>query len=144
MNCVKFILLYMVYENIGFSYYRDGTMVVISKDVNLKVVLIWAVVHSTRQVSDSCIDETARVVVGVHGAALILGMFLQPGSILVEIWPFGINSNASTVYKTMCGLQDFGVAYVPWMNKDIINTVYHPEYPAAYGGLSQLSFEEQQ
>ncbi|XP_042208042.1 protein O-linked-mannose beta-1,4-N-acetylglucosaminyltransferase 2-like isoform X2 [Homarus americanus] len=86
----------------------------------------------------------ARVVVGVHGAALILGMFLQPGSILVEIWPFGINSNASTVYKTMCGLQDFGVAYVPWMNKDIINTVYHPEYPAAYGGLSQLSFEEQQ
>ncbi|KAK8730239.1 hypothetical protein OTU49_008167, partial [Cherax quadricarinatus] len=86
----------------------------------------------------------ARVAVGVHGAALILGMFLPPGSILVEIWPYGINPNAATVYKTLCELPNFGITYVPWMNEDLENTVYHPEYPSFYGGLSHLSFDKQQ
>lgn len=86
----------------------------------------------------------ARVAVGVHGAALILGMFLPPGSLLIEIWPFGINPSAATVYKTMCELEGFGVVYLPWMNKDPENAVFHPEYPIFYGGISHLSFSEQE
>ncbi|XP_071547650.1 protein O-linked-mannose beta-1,4-N-acetylglucosaminyltransferase 2-like isoform X1 [Panulirus ornatus] len=86
----------------------------------------------------------ARVAVGMHGAALILGMFLPPGSLLIEIWPFGIDPSAATVYKTMCELEGFGVTYVPWVNKDSENTVFHPEYPTFYGGLSHLSYSEQE
>lgn len=85
----------------------------------------------------------ARVAVGVHGAALILGMFLSPGAVLVEIWPFGIDHIAATVYKTMCQLKHFDVIYIPWANEDLENTVFHPEYPSFYGGLNHLTITEQ-
>ncbi|XP_045623265.2 protein O-linked-mannose beta-1,4-N-acetylglucosaminyltransferase 2 isoform X1 [Procambarus clarkii] len=86
----------------------------------------------------------ARAAIGMHGAALILGMFLPPGAVLIEIWPYGINSSAATVYKTMCELKGFGVTHVPWMNEDPDNTIYHPEYPSFYGGLSHLSLDAQE
>lgn len=85
----------------------------------------------------------ARVLIGVHGAGLILGIFLPPSSVLVEIWPYGINPNAATVYQTMCDLSDFRVTYIPWVNEDVINTIPHPEYPPHLGGLAHLSSRDE-
>lgn len=85
----------------------------------------------------------ARLLIGVHGAGLILGIFLPPSSVLVEIWPYGVNPNAATVYQTMCDLSDFRVTYIPWVNEDVINTVPHPEYPPRLGGLSHLSSRDE-
>ncbi|KAK7070959.1 hypothetical protein SK128_008478 [Halocaridina rubra] len=85
----------------------------------------------------------SRILTGVHGSALILGMFLPQGSVLVEIWPLGIDPIAAPVIRTMCEIEGFDVVYVPWVNRDIENTIYHPEYPQFYGGLSHLPLENQ-
>ncbi|XP_064120523.1 protein O-linked-mannose beta-1,4-N-acetylglucosaminyltransferase 2-like [Macrobrachium nipponense] len=85
----------------------------------------------------------AALIVGVHGSALILGMFLPPGSVMVELWPYGVDPSAAPVFKTMCELDGFDVIYIPWTNEDFQNTVYHPSYPSHYGGLGHLPKVEQ-
>ncbi|XP_068201718.1 protein O-linked-mannose beta-1,4-N-acetylglucosaminyltransferase 2-like [Palaemon carinicauda] len=85
----------------------------------------------------------AVLVIGVHGSALILGMFLPPGSVMVELWPYGIDPSAAPVFKTMCELDGFDVIYIPWTNEDLHSTVYHSNYASYYGGLEELPKEDQ-
>ncbi|XP_037785983.1 protein O-linked-mannose beta-1,4-N-acetylglucosaminyltransferase 2-like isoform X1 [Penaeus monodon] len=92
------------------------------------------------------IEELTRthVAVGVHGAGLILSMFLPPGAVLIEIFPLGISPSAATVFKTMCELKGVGITYIPWSNKDLLNSIYHSDNPAHYGGISHLPEDEQE
>lgn len=84
----------------------------------------------------------ARILVGMHGAALALGMFMPRGSLLLELWPYGIDPASAPVYRAMCALEDSGLAYMAWVNEDVLNTRTHPEYPAYYGGLQHMTSSE--
>ena len=93
--------------------------------------------HGLREVIR--VISSAKVLVGMHGAALALSMFMAPRGILIELWPYGIHPDSATVYKAMCALQDSGITYMPWVNEDVRNTRTHPEYPMHLGGLMQMS-----
>ncbi|KAJ8023596.1 Protein O-linked-mannose beta-1,4-N-acetylglucosaminyltransferase 2 [Holothuria leucospilota] len=58
----------------------------------------------------------AKFALGIHGAMLILAMFLPPSSILLEMYPFGINPDHLTPYKTMAFLPGMNIEYVAWQN----------------------------
>ncbi|KAG8196331.1 hypothetical protein JTE90_013816 [Oedothorax gibbosus] len=81
-----------------------------------------------------------RIAVGMHGSLLILSLFLKPNSILIEIFPFGVQALDITPYRTLCWITD--VTYVAWENTVEANTYPHPEYPSHLGGLGDLSKEE--
>lgn len=84
------------------------------------------------------------VLIGMHGALLVLSMFLPPGGIVVELFPYAINSHVYTPYRTLSTLSGMGIIYVAWENKVLSNTVPHPDNPPEFGGIRHLSAEEQE
>lgn len=90
----------------------------------------------------SCLLQS-QIVVGMHGSAMILTIFLKPGSVIIELFPFGINPQYVSAVKVICDLPDTGLIYSSWVNNEIENTVTHPDAPALLGGISHLSAAEQ-
>lgn len=86
----------------------------------------------------------AKFMIGMHGSGLILSMFLQSGSSLIELFPFAINSEYFTPYKTLTQLNGMNINYFEWKNELINNTVTHSEYPKELGGIQHLSDEEKE
>lgn len=62
----------------------------------------------------AAILRSTVIAVGVHGSALILGMFLPPGALLVELYPYAVPAENYTPYRTMCGLSGMRLAYRSW------------------------------
>lgn len=85
-----------------------------------------------------------QLLISMHGSALILSMFLQPGSAVLELFPYGINPDNYTPYKTLTNLPSVDIAYAAWRNTNKTNTVFHPEFEPQYGGIYHLPLEAQQ
>ncbi len=83
--------------------------------------------------------RTAAVAVGMHGALLAMALFLPPGAILIELFPYGVPAENYTPYKTMAGLRGMHLTYRSWVNMDASKSIAHPERPALEGGLAHLS-----
>jgi protein O-mannose beta-1,4-N-acetylglucosaminyltransferase len=83
------------------------------------------------------------IAVGMHGSALILSMFLPPGALLVELYPYRVPAENYTPYRTLCQLPGMRLAYKAWVNTHPENNYPHPEKPAAGGGLRHLPKEKQ-
>ncbi|XP_023244317.1 protein O-linked-mannose beta-1,4-N-acetylglucosaminyltransferase 2-like [Centruroides sculpturatus] len=84
------------------------------------------------------------LVIGMHGALLVLSMFLPPGSILIELFPYAVNSTHYTPYKTLVSLPGMNIIYQSWQNMELKNTVTHPDNPVHLGGINHLSPEQKQ
>ena len=85
----------------------------------------------------------ASILIGMHGSSLVLSMFLQEGSALLELFPYAVPAEEYTPYRTLVGLPGMNIAYQSWENMNEDNTITHPDYPATYGGISHLDKEEQ-
>uniref|UniRef100_A0A131Z6Z1 Glycosyltransferase n=1 Tax=Rhipicephalus appendiculatus TaxID=34631 RepID=A0A131Z6Z1_RHIAP len=85
-----------------------------------------------------------QLLISMHGSALILSMFLQPGSAVLELFPYGINPDNYTPYKILANLPPMNIAYAAWRNTNKTNTVFHPEFEPQYGGIYHLPLETQQ
>ena len=83
-----------------------------------------------------CMIKNAVGLVGMHGAELILALFLPPGSAIVELFPYGINPDNYTPYKTLARIK--GLEYVAWRNINPENTQSYPDRPPKQGGISHL------
>ncbi|XP_064465561.1 protein O-linked-mannose beta-1,4-N-acetylglucosaminyltransferase 2-like [Ornithodoros turicata] len=84
----------------------------------------------------------ADMLTAMHGSALVLSMFLKPNSAVLELFPYGINPEHYTPYKTLAHLR--GIFYLSWRNTNKSNTVAHPNRKPHLGGIMHLSPEEQQ
>lgn len=78
----------------------------------------------------------ASILISVHGSALILSMFLKPGSIIIELFPFGVKAERYAPYKTLANI--INLSYFSWENVFENNTVTHPDWPREHGGLMHL------
>ncbi|KAJ3292762.1 Protein O-linked-mannose beta-1,4-N-acetylglucosaminyltransferase 2 [Rhizoclosmatium sp. JEL0117] len=85
----------------------------------------------------------AKVLVAMHGSILILGMFCRKGTVILELYPWAVPSNNYTPYKTMSQLHGMHLVYRAWENKHPENSVSHPDWPEALGGISHLPLDEQ-
>ncbi|XP_074602610.1 protein O-linked-mannose beta-1,4-N-acetylglucosaminyltransferase 2-like [Brevipalpus obovatus] len=83
----------------------------------------------------------AQLLIGVHGSGLILSIFLPTGSHLIELFPYGIEPDLYTPYKTLASNRN--LIYHSWVNSNISHTITHPEYPAYLGGIEHLPKPEQ-
>ncbi len=83
----------------------------------------------------------ARLAFGMHGSLLILAIFLPPGAVLVEGFPYGVPADNYTPYRTLAGLPGMGLMYRPWVNGNVQNNVSHPGRPAQMGGIDHLADE---
>ncbi|KAL5020887.1 hypothetical protein ScPMuIL_000042 [Solemya velum] len=81
--------------------------------------------------------------IGIHGSLLILSLALKPGSILIELYPYAVNPDNYTPYRTLSELPGMHIVYKTWSNKDAKNTVGHPDWSSFLGGISHLPEIEQ-
>lgn len=90
----------------------------------------------------SAITKT-RILIGMHGSAMIHAMFLPPGSTIIELFPFGIQPFFVSPLKALCSRPNVFYKYLAWVNKNESNTRTHPDFPPLHGGISHLPLSEQ-
>ncbi|TPX43706.1 hypothetical protein SeMB42_g04629 [Synchytrium endobioticum] len=86
----------------------------------------------------------ARIVLGMHGSAMIMAMFCRRGTIVVELFPYAIPAENYTPYKSMCELHGMDLIYRAWENHHEDASVAYPGRQASYGGIVHLPKEEQE
>ena len=84
----------------------------------------------------------AKIMIGIHGSALVLSLFLRPHSALIELFPLAINPEYVTPYKTLTQLKGMNIHYFIWRNLNPNHTITHEEYPKELGGTQYLSKEK--
>jgi protein O-mannose beta-1,4-N-acetylglucosaminyltransferase len=89
-----------------------------------------------------CSVRNAGVVVGMHGAMMALTMFSRPGTLVIELFPYGIVPEHLTTFRSLSDLPGRDVIHLTWTNGVESNSVAHPEYPSHQGGLAGLTLEE--
>ncbi|XP_068697854.1 protein O-linked-mannose beta-1,4-N-acetylglucosaminyltransferase 2-like [Montipora foliosa] len=114
----------------------------IARHLNKQVFRISMVTHSIKEQVQ--LISNADALIGMHGSMLIMGIFLPPGASLIELYPYGINPNNYTPYRTMAELPGMSITYTSWRNKFEENTVTYPHETPESGGIDHLSEEEQQ
>ncbi|XP_040289371.1 protein O-linked-mannose beta-1,4-N-acetylglucosaminyltransferase 2 isoform X2 [Bufo bufo] len=87
--------------------------------------------------------SNATMLVSMHGAQLVLSMFLPKGASVVELFPYGVNPDHYTPYKALATLPGMELQYVAWQNKEVANTIAYPERPWEQGGIMHLGASEQ-
>ena len=114
----------------------------IAQRLKMKVVTLSMETHSVEHII-SVLSRTT-VLLSMHGSLLSLAMFLPPGAILVELFPYAINPSHYTPYKTLAELAGMGILHKAWRNSHKDNTVTHPNRAWDTGGIAHLSLEEQE
>lgn len=105
-----------------------------------KVVLAYLETDDLKQIIS--LVSCAELLVGVHGAHLMLALFLRQGATLLELFPYAVPPDDYTPYKSLATLPGMDIVYKSWSNKWPQNSITHPDRPAEYGGLLHLKPEE--
>lgn len=87
---------------------------------------------------------SSRLITGMHGSLLILSLFLPSHSHIIELFPYGINPEICTPYRTLAEIPGLWLTYHSWENKIMSNTFPHPEYPPELGGILHLPEQKQE
>lgn len=58
--------------------------------------------------------KRAKIAIGMHGSILILTIFMQPGSLVIEMFPYAVPSNNYTPFKTMALMDGMQLYYAAW------------------------------
>ncbi|NWY00150.1 PMGT2 acetylglucosaminyltransferase, partial [Nothoprocta ornata] len=88
--------------------------------------------------------SNASMLVSMHGAQLVMSLFLPRGAAVVELFPYAINPEHYTPYKTLATLPGMDLQYIAWQNSNRENTVTYPERPWDQGGIAHLDKGEQE
>ncbi|XP_072906257.1 protein O-linked-mannose beta-1,4-N-acetylglucosaminyltransferase 2 [Hemitrygon akajei] len=86
----------------------------------------------------------ASMLVSMHGSQLVMAMFLPRGAVVVELFPYAVNPEHYTPYKTLASLLGMDLQYVAWQNTKEENSVTHPDRPWEQGGIAHLDRVEQE
>ncbi|KFQ46779.1 Protein O-linked-mannose beta-1,4-N-acetylglucosaminyltransferase 2 [Nestor notabilis] len=88
--------------------------------------------------------SNASMLVSMHGAQLVMSLFLPRGATVVELFPYAINPEHYTPYKTLATLPGMDLQYIAWQNTDREDTVTYPDRPWDQGGIAHLDEAEQE
>ncbi|XP_034237109.1 protein O-linked-mannose beta-1,4-N-acetylglucosaminyltransferase 2-like [Thrips palmi] len=86
----------------------------------------------------------ATLVVGMHGAAMILSLFMPPSSAIVELFPYAINPDNVSFLKALFQQREvYPLYYEFWRNKNIGDSRPGTHADPLMGKISHLSEELQ-
>ncbi|XP_067652297.1 protein O-linked-mannose beta-1,4-N-acetylglucosaminyltransferase 2-like [Haliotis asinina] len=114
----------------------------IARETGLKVVVIGFESHSVSEMMK--IVHGSRGIIGMHGSLMILATFLNPGSFVIELFPYAINPENYTPFKTLAEIHGMQLVYKAWANQNREDTIMHPDWPTELGGIHDLPKEEQE
>nr|XP_033785963.1 protein O-linked-mannose beta-1,4-N-acetylglucosaminyltransferase 2 [Geotrypetes seraphini]XP_033785964.1 protein O-linked-mannose beta-1,4-N-acetylglucosaminyltransferase 2 [Geotrypetes seraphini]XP_033785966.1 protein O-linked-mannose beta-1,4-N-acetylglucosaminyltransferase 2 [Geotrypetes seraphini] len=86
----------------------------------------------------------ASMLVSMHGAQLVMSLFLPRGATVVELFPYAVNPEHYTPYKALATLPGMDLQYIAWQNTEEDNTVTYPDRQWDQGGIAHLDKKEQE
>jgi protein O-mannose beta-1,4-N-acetylglucosaminyltransferase len=95
-----------------FILNQDQLVDMLEKKFHTKVDIV-SMENNTFASQIEILRET-KLAIGLHGSILIMGLFLPPESILIELFPYAIPSENYTPYRTMAGLPGMRITYRAW------------------------------
>ena len=113
----------------------------VARKLNKRVVRVSMATHSFKEQVN--LISHAGALIGMHGSILIMAMFLPQGAQLIELYPFGINPDRYTPYRTLAELPGMNIMYESWRNEIESNSVTYPDERPELGGIAHLTPEEQ-
>lgn len=76
---------------------------------------------------------------GMHGSLLILCMFLPPGAVVIEGYPYGVPAENYTPFREMTRLPGVQLSYRSWVAASQKDCIPHPERGPRQGGVKHLN-----
>lgn len=113
----------------------------VANKLNVKVFSVGLETHSLREIIS--LLRRSSGIIGVHGSLLILTAFLPEGSFLLEVFPYAVNPEKYTPYKTLCNIPGMNIFYQSWGNTKKDNSIGHPDWSPELGGLNHLEEYDQ-
>jgi len=96
---------------------RHNRLIVNEAELSVELAAMLNVRVRTLSLEETSLEEIigrlsrAAVVVGMHGSLLALAVFLPPGAVLVELFPYAVNPDHYTPYRTLVNLPGMAVTY---------------------------------
>ena len=96
---------------------RHNRLIVNEAELSVELAATLGVRVWTLSLEEMSLEEiikrisSAAVVVGMHGSLLTLAIFMPPGSILIELFPYAVNPLHYTPYSTLASLPGMAVTY---------------------------------
>ncbi|XP_046999588.1 protein O-linked-mannose beta-1,4-N-acetylglucosaminyltransferase 2-like [Schistocerca americana] len=141
---------------------RQKQGVLLSRQINRRILNEMELINSMKQTYNSIFhDESLRIdkldlstndtktlmslihnsdiVIGMHGSAMILCLFVQPGALVIEIFPFGINPDYVSPVKALSKVAGSFFNYFQWVNEKENNSFPNENAHQLHGGISHLS-----
>ncbi|MBN3305531.1 protein O-linked-mannose beta-1,4-N-acetylglucosaminyltransferase 2 [Amia ocellicauda] len=113
----------------------------LAQEFQMKTITVSLDEHSFADIVQ--IISKASMLVSMHGAQLVTSLFLPRGAIVVELFPYAVNPEHYTPYKTIASLPGMDLQYVAWQNTKEENSIAFPDRPWDQGGIAHLEKEEQ-
>lgn len=103
----------------------------------LEIVEVDLAVHDMSSILSHI--RQAKLLVGMHGAGMILSIFLPPSSAVVELFPFGINpENVSFLKALLQQQQSLELHYEVWQNEDRASSIPGQQNDPLLGSIVHL------
>lgn len=142
MFCTKGNYLILLSRKDNRRIINEGELMMsVARATKLKVLSISMETHSVEEIISSV--TKSRGIIGMHGSLLSFLIFLPPGSIVVELFPYAVNPLNYTPFKTLCDMPGSEVTYKSWSNSDRVKSVPHPDWDPKLGGIHHLPIHEQ-
>lgn len=116
-------------------------MLSVSTKINMKVFILSLETQDIKEIIHFV--RHSKGIVGMHGSLMVLAAFLQPGSFILELFPYAVQPEKYTPFKTLAELPDMNLVYTAWQNRDKAKSIGHPNWPKDTGGIGHLSPKEQ-
>ncbi|XP_006635585.1 protein O-linked-mannose beta-1,4-N-acetylglucosaminyltransferase 2 [Lepisosteus oculatus] len=113
-----------------------------AQEFQMKTIVVSLDEHSFADIVQ--IISRASMLISIHGAQLVTSLFLPRGAVVVELFPYAVNPEHYTPYKTLASLPGMDLQYVAWQNTKEENSVAFPDRPWDQGGIAHLEQEEQE
>ena len=114
----------------------------LASKLNMRVLTVAFETHSVAEMI--AFVRKSSLLIGMHGSLFALAMFLPPGALIVELFPYAVNPDHYTPYRTLAELPGMSLTYRCWRNMEEANTRTHPDAPWELGGISHLPLSEQE
>lgn len=141
---------------------REKQCVLLSRKINRRILNEMEMIESVKQTYKSLFrDKSLRIdkldlstnstqtlvslmhksdiIIGMHGSAMILCLFVKPGTLVIEIFPFGINPDYVSPVKALSKVAGSFFNYFQWVNEQENNSFPNENAHHLHGGISHLS-----
>lgn len=97
----------------------------VAREFDLRTVTVNLETHSMGEIVH--VLQNATMLIAMHGAQLVLSMFLPVNAVVIELFPLGIPSHDYTPYKTLASIDGMELIYRAWENMERAKSVAFPD-----------------